>query len=547
MLKEKNKGVAGHLKNMFKGFNPDDNATNTPITIGKGIRDNNNLFQSPENKASKFGKDDQLKLTSEFNSRDERMSAYQLMGGADILQTANGIHLAHALSSKGETGDIFDIIAIDDSAESKRVVTEIKADLFAMINEHIMSWANVMCTYGVNYIRPYGTEKKGIHFIEHNYYTLPTHVREYERAGMLAGFSSEYFADEQNNSVRLLEPWKLVSFKIPHWTPNPKFEPIYIGKAQYSLFEDDLMARSAVETQNYGTSFFETTYEPFLDLMEGVQSLKAARRNSSKIDRVLGVNLGNLDPYAATDYYNLVSAQLKKDSKKAQLEQTQRNFIGTVWNTIIPILGDKGSLQIDTQVGDANIQNIEDINFHLKRVASSLAIDPSLLGWQDMAGQAMGEGGFFRTSIQATVRADWIRQASTNMINRLIDIHFSYKYGKAFGNKRPYKIVFNSMNTALEIEEQENRSMRVDFATGIATMLDTFAQSALGKSKAAYEYALIDIVKMPKEQADLIITDLVAKVEQNEDMMESLGDKTDPSDIKTAIIEVLTEITNEAD
>ena len=532
-------GLAGLLQKAFTGYNKADRDANLPLEIGS--ENHGALIQDQDGVAASSENVDTLQFRKPLTSRGQQYDSYQAMANDPVLSTALDIHLAHALSSNSQTGLIFDLVSTDPSNDE--LVAELRRDLFPLIQSKIVSWTRLAAVYGVNYIRPYGEKGRGVVHIEHNYYTLPSHIREYERAGELAGYTSEHFQHEKEGyAVRLIDPWLLVPIKIPHWTPDINIEPVQTSGQKYSLFDGDLQARSPIETQNYGTSFLANSHGPWLDLMESLLSLRASRRNASRIDRMIGVNMDNLDPYAASDYMNLVSGQLKADSDDQNKRQTQRGLLATVRNSIIPILGNSGALNFDTQVGDVNIQHIEDVMFHLKRLAATIAIDPSLLGWSDMMAGGLGEGGWFRTAIQATIRADWLRRAAETTIDRTIDIHLAYKYGKSFvGSDRPYKIEFNSMNTAIEVEEGENRAMRVDYATSVMGLLDAFTQSPAGKSKVVGRHLFGDLLKMSKDDSESIINDLVKVVEQEQNMMESLG-TTDRDVIRKELLSIIEEI-----
>lgn len=533
-------GLIGLLKKAFSGYSESDQHAGLPLEVGAEA----GIVTAEGSPSASVSSTDTLQLRQRPKTRADQYTSYQAMASDPILSTALDIHTAHAFSSHEKTGLIFDLVEVDDS--SSNLIQELRRDLFPLIQPNLMSWARLAATFGTNYVRPYGEKGKGVFHIEHNFYTLPAHIREYERAGELAGFTSEHFQHEKHgHAIRLIEPWMLVAIKIPHWTPDINIEPTPTSAEKYSLFDGDIMARTPIETQNYGTSFFANSHEPFLDLLEALLSLRASRRNASRIDRMIGVNMENLDPYAAADYMNLVSGQLKADVDDLNKRQQQRGLLGAVRNSLIPILGTSGGLSFDTQVGNADIQHIEDVMFHLKRLASTVAIDPSLLGWSDMMAGGLGEGGWFRTAIQATVRADWLRKAVETFLHRIIDIHLAYKYSKTFvGSQRPYRIEFNSLNTAIEIEESENRAMRVDFATSVMTLLDSFAQSSVGKSKATADHLLTNLMKMPKEESEKIISDLVNSASKDESMLESIG-TGDRDVIRRELISIIEEINSE--
>jgi hypothetical protein len=156
----------------------------------------------------------------------------------------------------------------------------------------------------------------------------------------------------------------------------------------------------------------------------------------------------------------------------------------------------------------------------------------------------LGDGGFFRTSIQAAIRANWLRVGVVQSTNRLIDIHMAHKYGKVFGagELRPIEIKFHSLNTAIEAEQADAMETRTNYAMGLASVLDTIENGRLSGSDTFKELVLTDIVRLDPDKAALIIKDLAkaaadaAAEEGDQNFMESVGYKGSPSGL-TAFLE----------
>lgn len=143
-------------------------------------------------------------------------------------------------------------------------------------------------------------------------------------------------------------------------------------------------------------------------------------------------------------------------------------------NHLIPIFGDRGRLDISTVEGSPNIEGLEDVMLHVKRLGGALGIDPSLLGFGDMLSGGLGEGGYFRLSVMAAIKSQQIRTAIQTGLEKLFNIHIALKHGKYFlPGQRPWRIVFNSISTAMEREEEENMESRANSATMLATLVQT--------------------------------------------------------------------------
>ena len=100
-----------------------------------------------------------------------------------------------------------------------------------------------------------------------------------------------------------------------------------------------------------------------------------------------------------------------------------------------------------------------------------------MLGFGDFLSGGLGDGGFYRVSIMAAMKANFLRQAIQNGVQRLCEIHVAYKHKKIFlPGQQPWRIVFNSVSTALEREEQENLESRTNIASGLAGIIATLDQ-----------------------------------------------------------------------
>jgi hypothetical protein len=463
-----------------------------PLAHGRlhGITDNSD----PDNEAETLN---QGVLPSE---RAERYSCFAKMAQDPLIDEAINMHLTFALTPDKRTGHIFEINST--AKEYDDLISDLRSELLPLINKDLVSWAYVMCVYGTSYVRPYAKEGRGITHFESSYYTLPHFVREYVRSGLPAGFTNQYLRDKDRRAaVELAPPWSLVSFKVPYFSLDPTVEPLNFSGQQYSLM-DEYLDQSIVESQNYGHSFLEHSFEPYRDLIDAVDSMRGSRRNASRIDRLMLVPMESLDPMQAAEYSNYISAQLKANKEAEDRWSFLRRNRPLITNSLIPVHGgSKGQMTIDTQRIDPNISDIEDILFHLKRLASSLGVDASMLGWADMLSGGLGEGGFFQTSIQATRRANWVRHACTEAINRMIDLHLWYRYKKIFpkGTERPWTINFNSLNTAIAESENDARESQAAQSTMIAQLIDAISSGATKKSPELVEQLLGGVLPMDKE------------------------------------------------
>ncbi|ENT7664923.1 phage portal protein [Escherichia coli] len=522
--KDKNKGFLSALK---KAFNGGDVTPADPVvfTSGHSVVARSGLSALRpgilgSNSDGMTSAADSISLSAELpGERLQKYNILETMAKSPTISTALNIHIAHALAPSKKTGQAFILSPKDGSdAEAVSRCEELTADLGAMINDGLPSWAMIMAIFGVSYVRPYAEQGRGITGIESSYYTLPHFVQEFYRGSQLVGFSGDYILDTHSLSRVITEPWNLVSMKNPYWTPQHKVIPVSYGTKGYSLLSDQA-DKPLMETQNYGTSFLEYSYEPYLNLCASLAALKSTRNNAAKIDRLIALTTNTLDPVNAANYTRGVSQALKRHSDLVAQRSINANAIPTVLNHLIPVMGDgKNGITIDTQSIPADISGIEDVMFHLRQLAASLGIDATMLGWADQMSGGLGEGGWQQTAIQAALRANWIRQAAQRTIYRLLDIHLAYKYGKVYTEtNRPYDVQFNSMNTAIQEEENRELDARANFVAVISQIMDQIQNNPkLAGSDAFMRYLFTEQLHIDDDTLNTMIKEFKAnESEQN--------------------------------
>ena len=522
--KDKNKGFLSALK---KAFNGGDVTPADPVvfTSGHSVVARSGLSALRpgilgSNSDGMTSAADSISLSAELpGERLQKYNILETMAKSPTISTALNIHIAHALAPSKKTGQAFILSPKDGSdAEAVSRCEELTADLGAMINDGLPSWAMIMAIFGVSYVRPYADQGRGITGIESSYYTLPHFVQEFYRGSQLVGFSGDYILDTHSLRRVITEPWNLVSMKNPYWTPQHKVIPVSYGTKGYSLLSDQA-DKPLMETQNYGTSFLEYSYEPYLNLCASLAALKSTRNNAAKIDRLIALTTNTLDPVNAANYTRGVSQALKRHSDLVAQRSINANAIPTVLNHLIPVMGDgKNGITIDTQSIPADISGIEDVMFHLRQLAASLGIDATMLGWADQMSGGLGEGGWQQTAIQAALRANWIRQAAQRTIYRLLDIHLAYKYGKVYTEtNRPYDVQFNSMNTAIQEEENRELDARANFVAVISQIMDQIQNNPkLAGSDAFMRYLFTEQLHIDDDTLNTMIKEFKAnESEQN--------------------------------
>ena len=425
---------------------------------------------------------------------EDRFARYvvlHLMAKDPTIDSAIKMHIANALSSRSDSVESVFIKAKDYKGKSDKIVDDLRATLMPIILKDVNEWARKAAVYGSCFARVYGKQGTGIQSVRCDFYTHPRFIQKYEKGGRLAGFTTTYqCVNPHAGPLRLLPPWTFVGFEIPEWWDAETLEPINVGGIPIDLSIEDPSVEGLVESQEYGTSLIATAYGPWLDLLDAICSMNMSRRNAARLERIIGVNTGKLDPERAARYLDAVAERVTNASNDIQTQSYLRGTVQTVVNHILPNFSDKGGIQIDAVQGTPDINGLEDVLFHIKRLGGAIGIDPSLLGFGDFLSGGLGDGGYFRMSIMAATKADLLRRAIRNGIQRLCEIHVAYKYGKVFlPDDCPWEIGFNSISTAIEREEQEAQEARVNAIGGVLGAIATMDQ----------EFSIVDKRELARE------------------------------------------------
>lgn len=409
--------------------------------------------------------------------RSARYAVLRLMAKDPTIDSAIKMHIANALSARTDSGESVFISPAEGAGQDK-IVDDLRATLMPFIKKDLNEWARKAAVYGSCFARVYGAQGIGIQNIRCDYYTHPRFIQKFEKGGRLAGYTTTYQGTNQaNQRLRLMPPWSFVGFEIPEWWDCEDVEPINVGGIPVDLAMEDAAMEGLVESQEYGTSLIATAYGPWMDLLDAICSLKMSRRNAARLERMVGVNTGKLDPERAAHYLDMVAERISNATADVERQSWLRGNVQTVVNHYVPIFGEKGGLQIDAVQGTPDINGLEDVMFHIKRLGSAIGVDPALLGFGDLLSGGLGDGGFFRVSVMAATKANLLRQALKTGIQKLCELHVAYKFGKVFlpGNC-PWTIQFNSVSSAIEREEQEALESRTNALSGLVGILATIDQ-----------------------------------------------------------------------
>jgi len=533
------RGVKARITELWKGFKASDaNDPSATYEMEAGATSGSHLVGNSAG-SGEAGEADVTPINTAPIDRRSRYGIYEAMACDSTISSGLGIHVSHAFSQKPVTGEILTIESTTD--KDKDFAKELREDLQDIFNEKTIEIANIMAVYGCNYAKPHWGAK-GLISLEHDYHTLPHTFKRYVRGGEVAGYTSEHLGNpKKGNLIQLVEPWQVACFKTPHWEPNPAQRPLHAdsnGKFSLNTLPRD---RKPIETQNYGTSLLATCHDPYIALGEGLLALQAARRNTARQERLIGIDTNGLDQLSGAEYIQFIQRQLKNDTKLRNSTAASSAYFQSYINTVIP---KKGAWDIDTTTGNPNIKDIEDIMFNAKRLASSLSLDLSLLGFGDLMAGGLGEGGFLQTSIQALTKANWLRNGISSGYEDIIKTHIYYKHGKIITNSdKPYRLMFNSMNTAIELKEAASRTANADFALQVVNLLAMMGDAQLPNS--VKNWVFTDHLNVDEDKVNVMLEDISKTVSNDDQMLASAGignRKGDAEYVKSLMLDVINEI-----
>lgn len=470
-----NKTKQGLLSRLYHGLKPSDqNGVNE--LPENGVYDDPSALRDilDDSKDDNAGAETSPLITPFPSLRSEGYVLFDQMALDPTIDSALKMHVANALSAKTDTGEILFIQSKGDT--DNKIVEDLRNTVGKWLNDHGESVAYQTAKYGINYVRPYMEQGKGIVHIRYDHYTHPAFIKQYERAGLPCGFTSKYNRSlERDGVLKLMVPWRYVAFKIPNWgnQGNNYIEPLRISPLEFDIDDDDFMNEEPIESQDYGSSLIRTAHDPWTDLNEATIALTQSRQNSAKRDRFITIQTGNKNPALAAKFYNTIMTQLKRKLHLSSRRSALRGSLSTIDNHVLPVPADgSGSVNIQTEQSEVNISAIEDVNFHINRLASALGADKSLLGFTDDMSGGLGDGGWFTQSMIAAIKANQIRRAIKIGAEKLCELHVLMKWGKVYTEAdKPWRLEFNSLNNALEREEATARESRANFATTVLTVM----------------------------------------------------------------------------
>lgn len=439
-------------------------------------------------------------------SRQQIYQKYQQMIADPVVGGALRLHVMAALGGDETTGDL---VLIEPTAEAKKnaqaekLAKEINDDLRPLFNRVAQLVAYNGVAFGDAFARIYTQPKKGVVDLYCDEMMLPSLVQAYEQ-----GNETKVCVLAIGSKMReRLTMNQIARMRMPRLVYTP--QPMAVEKAWRSQITEDDPEKLPLMPSLVGGSFLADAEAQFDKFNAAMQGLVGQRVLDSIDESMFTAQVQGMTKEQRQEFMTSIKQMLTRSKQVADdAVKSGVPFLGRIRH-ILPVFDQKQLLQIQGVNGSggggggrAGNISIEDVLFHAKLLSGSLGTDITMLGFADQMSGGLGDGGFFRTSVQAAERSRTIRFALSEFFNHIADIHVLYKYGQAYKPKdRPWAINYYGSISALETEHQKTQSDAMN--TG-AILVQTLMQAKdLGMDPAATQHLLETVMKIDSAAAKL--------------------------------------------
>jgi len=454
---------------------------------------------------------------SEARSRQQIYAKYQQMQQNSFINAGLRLHVTAALGGHESKGDVIFIECTPEAEKDpkkKQIIDDLNHDLKDLLNKNIYTLAFNAISWGDGYGRVYTQDKVGVTDMLCDEMVLPPLVQPFEQGSRTVGF---VVGTATNSSGVKLSTTQMIRVKMPRtlYTPQARV----MQKAFKTAILEDDSSNLPYLPSLVGGSFLEGIEDPFNHLIMSISGMVGQRIQDGIDEALLTVNMQDMthEQQKAT-MQNLEQMFAETAAQTAKAVKEGRSLLGKL-RRFIPVWSDKQLVQLQGGTGSQRTGSItiDDVMFHAKQLSGGLGIDLAMLGFADLLSGGLGDGGFFRVSAQVAERSRMIRNAVTQAVNDLIDIHLYKKSGLAFSdNDRPWAINFYSGISAQQKETQDTKLSMMN--TG-GILIQTLAQlKELGLSPEVVKHLLSTQMMMDEDSADLVAKGLAnAKPPEGQD------------------------------
>jgi hypothetical protein len=391
-------------------------------------------------------------------SRSAIYTKWQYMVGDGLISTILRLHVQMALGGHETTGETIFIEAKPNaSAADKKLVDELQF-IAKILNKHAHGICFKATAFGDAFARLYTEKGVGLIALDSETPYSPL-VQPYMELGQTVGYVVSLGPKMQCRFNHL----DMVRMRMPRMVYLPQMRAI--ENAQRVNLETDDPAEMMPLADMVGGSFLEAAETDYDNLLSVSRGMVGQRIAGSIDETMIGADLSDMTAQQQKTFMDSLEKMLQTMKDRAEeavrtgTYATSRNF------HIMPTFREKQLTQISSFQGGSNSgagANIEDLMYCARKLAGTMGIDLSMVGFADQLTGGLGEGGFNRTSSQAAERSRIIRTAFMAMVNDIIDRHMLAKDGKCWADdERPYDVNFFGSIAALEAEKQASRERAI--------------------------------------------------------------------------------------
>jgi len=430
-------------------------------------------------------------------TRIEIYTTWQQMQKEPTIAAALTLHTTAALGGHESRGDVLFMVASTsiegETPKSKKLREQVLAEskiLLPILNKIVFNLCRGAIGYGDNFGRVYGKKGVGVEHILCDDLTAPYRIQAYEQGGKTVGF---HVLEEVNwnRKITKLTTMQMCRMKMPRSCTVP--QTALVAGVQKLMLENDDLETLPIVPSPVGGSFLFDAEQPWKQVVLSISAMNSQQIADAVRQAFLTIDMAGMPPEQQEKYKSglVKTLQNSKDEiKKAMLGGE------ALWATkyhVLPVWGDK---QVLNPVGELSQRSgqiaTEPLMINIRRMCGALGIDMAMLGWADMLAGGLGDGASFHTSAQVMQRSIMIRQALTDFLNQVADLHWGWKYGVTFeGNDRPWKWEFYSDMSAASTEALTNKQTRMNTMALTAQALGALKE--IGLDAKANQMLLEDV------------------------------------------------------
>lgn len=450
-------------------------------------------------------------------SRQQIYNKWSMMESDPIGSTAIGLLVTCALGGHETSGDLVFIEKTVEAKKNKRlgaVVDEISATLSPIINREARSIAYTGTAFGDSYARIYTQRSRGVVDLYTGEMIRPQLVQPFEKGNRTVGYAV-YIGPRNFDRLDITQ---MARFKMPRTQWVAQFG--VVEKAVKIAITEDDIDNLPIMPSMAGGSLFYNAEGPYDNLYSSLVGIVGQRWLDSIDEQMLQVNLTSMTIEQQNRFLNSIKTMLTSSKKRADDAVNNGMPVLERIRHIIPVFNEKQLTTVSNsnggQTGRTNNISTEDIMLHARMYSGAIGVDLSMLGFADQLAGGLGEGGFFRASAQAAENSRIIRNALSEFIYHVIDIHTMHKYRTVFNpHERPFTVNFYGSISALESEKQRTKADSMNSGMMLVQAMQQFKD--LGATEEMMNEFLSKTMMLDEDQAKMYAGIVKVKDEGNLD------------------------------